>query len=192
MIAFFSRERVYPAPKPMDHYLETMLARDERVQSLLGGSLRGVKPKMLTGCRAVFRARCNEQTAGDGIISVGDAWVDDGELGNVPALANGVHAGRVIVEAAERDDFSRAALSAADDFLDKRLLRVLADNKKMKLLGAELDDEGQRQLYLFMQHLNYPVMMLGTPRQQGLMFASFMVKNLLRFLRYPRVGRLFF
>jgi electron transfer flavoprotein-quinone oxidoreductase len=192
MIVFFSRERAYPAPKPMDYYLERMLARDERVQSLLGGSLRGVKPKMLTGCRAVFRARCNERTAGDGVISVGDAWVDDGELGNVPALANGVYAGRVIVEAAKRDDFSRAALRAAEDFLDKRLLRVLTENKKMKLLGAELDDEGQRQMFLFMQHLNYPVMMLGTPRQQGMMFASFVVKNLFRFLRYPRVGRLFF
>jgi electron transfer flavoprotein-quinone oxidoreductase len=192
MIAFFSRQKVYTAPKPMDYYLEKMLARDERVQSLLGESLRGVKPTMLTGCRAVFRGRCNEQTAGDGVISVGDAWVDDGELGNVPALANGVHAGRVIVEAAQRDDFSRAALAAADDFLDKRLLRALAENKKMKLLSTELDDDGQRQIFLFMQHMNYPVMMLGTPRQQGIMFARFMVKNFFRFLRYPRVGRLFF
>jgi len=123
---------------------------------------------------------------------VGDAWVDDGELGNVPALANGVHAGRVIVEAAKRGDFSKGALGPANEFLDKRLLRALAENKRMKLLGAQLDEEEQRQMFLFMQHMNYPVMMFGTPQQQRAMFARFMVKNLVRFFRYPKVARLFF
>jgi flavin-dependent dehydrogenase len=192
MVAFFSRQQTYPAPRPMDYYLQRLLENDERVQALLGDSLRGVKPRMLTGCRALFRARCNEDTVGDGVISVGDAWVDDGELGNVPALANGVHAGRAIVEAAKRGDFSKEALSAANEFLDKRLLKALAENKKMKLLGAQLDEEGQRQMFLFMQHMNYPVMIFGTPRQQGMMFARFMVRNFFRFFRYPKVARLFF
>jgi hypothetical protein len=44
-------------------------------------------------------------------------------------------------------------------------------------------------MFLFMQHMNYPIMMFGTPRQQGMMFAKFMVKN---FIRYPRIARLFF
>jgi NAD-dependent dihydropyrimidine dehydrogenase PreA subunit len=192
LIAFFSRQRTYPAPRPMDHYVVRLLGADERVRSLLGGALEGATPRMLTGCRAVFRARCNEHTAGEGVISVGDAWVDDGELGNVPALANGVHAGRVIIAAARENDFSREALSPANEFLDKRLLRALAENKKMKLLGTRLDEQQQRQLFLFMQHLNYPLLLFGTPRQQGAMYARFMIKNLLRFLRYPKVGRLFF
>jgi hypothetical protein len=43
-----------------------------------------------------------------------------------------------------------------------------------------------------MQHMNYPVMMFGTPQQQRAMFARFMVKNFTRFFRYPKVARLFF
>jgi hypothetical protein len=62
----------------------------------------------------------------------------------------------------------------------------------MKLLGAELDDDAQRTLFEFMQHMNYPVMMFGTPGQQRAMFARFLVKNLWRFLRYPKVARQFF
>jgi flavin-dependent dehydrogenase len=192
MIASFSRKRTHPATRPLDYYLQQLLERDERVGALLGGSLQGAEPRMLTGCRAVFRAECNVDTVGDGVISVGDAWVDDGELGNVPALANGVHAGRVIVKAARDGDFSKEALGPANDFLDKRLLKALAENKRMKLLGTQLDEEGLRQMFLFMEHMNYPVLMFGTPRQQALMFAGFMIKNLFRFLRYPKVARLFF
>ncbi|MEJ2735135.1 MAG: FAD-binding protein [Anaerolineae bacterium] len=192
MIGFFSRNRTYPAPEPLDHYLQRLVETDGRLHTLLGDSLQGATPHMLNGCRSVFRAECNTDTAGDGVISVGDAWVDDGELGNVPALANGVHAGRVIVQAAGASDFSKAALSPANDFLDQRLLRALAENKRMKLMGAQLDEEQQRQMFLFMQHLNYPVMMFGSPGQQNAMFAKFMLKNLFRFFRYPKIARLFF
>ena len=37
-----------------------------------------------------------------------------------------------------------------------------------------------------------PIILFGTPRQQGAMFARFMVKNLFNFFRYPKIGRLFF
>ena len=47
-------------------------------------------------------------------------------------------------------------------------------------------------MFLFMQHLNYPVMLLGGPMQQGMMFANFMVKNFFRFFRYPKIARLMF
>jgi flavin-dependent dehydrogenase len=192
MIGFFSQERTYPAPRPLDHYLERLVETDERLHTLLGDSLQGARPHMLNGCRGIFRAECNTDTVGPGVISVGDAWVDDGELGNVPALANGVHAGRVIVQAARANDFSKGALSPANDFLDQRLLKALAENKRMKLLGAQLDEEQQRQMFLFMQHLNYPILMFGSPRQQSAMFAKFMLKNLFRFVRYPKIARLFF
>jgi hypothetical protein len=176
----------------MDHYLQMLLRTDERVRSILGDALDGARPKMLTGCRGVFRARCNEDIVGEGVISVGDAWVDDGELGNVPALANGVHAGRVIADAARRGDLSKAALNPANEFLDPRLLRMLAENKRMKLLSARLSEDELRRMFLFMQHMNYPVMMFGSRWQQALMFARFFFKNAARFLRYPRIARLIF
>ena len=138
------------------------------------------------------RAACSPDVVGEGVVAIGDTWVDDGELGNVPALADGVHAGRVIVQAARRNDFSKAALKPANDFRTPQLLKILAENKKMKLLSAQLDEEQMRQMFLFMQHLNYPVTLFGTPRQQGAMFARFMLKNALNFVRYPKIGRLFF
>jgi flavin-dependent dehydrogenase len=192
MLVFISRHKTYAAPEPMDHYLEKLLQTDARLRAILGDALDGVRPTMLTGCRGVFRARCNEDTVGEGVVSVGDAWVDDGELGNVPALANGVHAGRVIAGAARRGDFSKAALNRANEFLDPRLLKLLAENKRMKLLSATLSEEELRQMFLFMQHMNYPIMMFGDRRQQAMMFARFFVKNAVRFLRYPRIARLMF
>jgi hypothetical protein len=192
MLVFISRQKAYTAPEPMDHYLAGLLRTDTRLRAILGDALDGLRPAMLTGCRGVFRGRCNEDTVAEGLISVGDAWVDDGELGNVPALANGVHAGRVIADAARRGDFSKAALNRANDFLDPRLLKTLAENKRMKLLSATLSEEELRQMFLFMQHMNYPVMMFGDRRQQAAMFARFFVKNAVRFLRYPRIARLMF
>ena len=62
----------------------------------------------------------------------------------------------------------------------------------MKLLGTRLDEEGVRRMFLFIRHMNYPVLLFGSPLQQGRMFAGFIAKNLFRFFRYPRVGRLFF
>ncbi len=191
LVAFLSHSKTYPAPRPMDDYVQRLLETDDRVHTILGDALKGASPKMLTGCRGVFRNRCNEDTVDNGVISVGDAWVDAGELGNVPALANGVHAARVIVKASRQNDFSKEALSPANQFLDKRLLKALAENKRMKLLGTQLDEEQQRQMFLFMQHLNYPTLMLGTPKQQGQMFARFVLKNMARFFRYPKIARLF-
>ena len=192
MVAFFTRKRTHTAPQPLDFYVHKLVESDERIRAVLGDALQGQTPTMLTGCRGVFRASCSPDTVGHGVVSVGDAWVDDGELGNVPALANGVYAGRVIAEAARRNDFSKEALNPANEFLEPRLLKVLAENKKMKLLSAQLNEEELRQMFLFMQHMNYPIMMFGTPRQQGMMFAKFMVKNAIRFFRYPKIARLFF
>jgi len=192
MVAYTARQESYPAPRPLDVYLQRLLDEDERLVSILGDSLQDQRPRLLTGCRAVARAACSPDAVGEGVVATGDTWVDDGELGNVPALANGVHAGRVIVQAARRNDFSQAALQPANDFRTPELLKILAENKKMKLLSAQLDEEQMRQMFLFMQHLNYPVTLFGTPRQQGMMFARFMLKNALNFVRYPRIGRLFF
>jgi len=192
MVAFISRKRTYPAPEPLEWYVRKLIAEDGRVQSLVGDALRGREPAMLTGCRAVFRGACCPDVVGEGVIAVGDAWVDDGELGNVPALANGVHAGRVIIEAARRNDFSKAALNLANEFRDPRLLKALAENKRMKLLSAMLSEEEMRRMFLFMQHMDYPLLFFGNRRQQSAMMVRFLLKNLFRFLRYPRIARLFF
>ncbi len=167
LIAFFSRHKAYPAPKPMDYYLEKMLESDVRLKKYLGDSLKGRPPKMLTGCRAVLRDRNNEEVVGNGVISVGDAWVNDGEIGNVPALGNGVYAGRAVVEAAKRNDFSAEALKPAKEFVTKKLLKLLDKNRDMKLLPVMYSEEEMRQMFLFMQHMNYPVMMFGSPVQQS-------------------------
>ncbi len=63
----------------------------------------------------------------DGMISVGDAWVDCGEIGNVPALANGVFAGRVIIDAAKKNDFTTNALSPVKSFMNIPTLGALKD-----------------------------------------------------------------
>jgi len=192
MVAYTTRHIPYPAPRPLDAYLQQLIEKDERLRAILGDALQGQSPRMLSGCRAVTRATPSPDVVGEGVIAVGDTWVDDGELGNVPSLANGVHAGRVIAAAARRNDFSKAALNPANEFRTPQLLRLLAENKKMKLLPARLDEEEMRKMFLFMQHLNYPVLLFGTPRQQGAMFARFMLKNMFNFIRYPKIGRLFF
>lgn len=192
LIAFFSQKEAYPAPKPMDYFVQKMLESDVRVKKVLGDVLRGVKPKMLTGCRAVLRGKSNDDPVGNGVISVGDAWVHDGEIGNVPALANGVYVGRVIIEAAKKDDFSKETLRPAKGFITRRFLNILAKNKEMKLLTTKYNEKELKQMFLFLQHMNYPVMMFGNPKQQGLMFANFMIKNLLRFIKYPKIGRSLF
>lgn len=123
---------------------------------------------------------------------MGDAWVDDGEIGNIPALANGVWAGRTIIEAAKKNVFSEETLRPARDFITKKLRNALAKNKDMKLLGTKFDEEELKQMFLFMQHLNYPIMMFGSPVQQGLMFTRFLMKNFFRFFKYPKIRKALF
>ena len=192
LIAFFSRKKFYPAEKPMDHYVQKMLEYDMRIKKILGNTLEVVQPMMLTGCRAVMREKSNKNPVGNGIISVGDAWVDDGEIGNIPALANGVWAGRTIIEAAKKGIFSEETLGPARDFITKKFMNALSKNKEMKLLGTKFNEEELKQMFLFMQHLNYPVMMFGSPMQQGKMFINFMIKNFFRFFKYPKIGKAMF
>jgi hypothetical protein len=92
--------------------------------------------------------------------------VDDGEIGNIPALANGVWAGRAIIQAAKKNAFSEETLKPAKGFITKKLLKMLTKNKDMKLLGTKFNEEELRQMFLFMQHLNYPIMIFGSPAQQ--------------------------
>lgn len=191
VVAVLSRDKFYPANQPLEHYAQGLLTGDPRVKHILDGRAPLGEPK-LNGCRSVFRARSNTHTVGHGVVSVGDAWVDSGELGNIPALANGVHAGRVIVQAAQTNDFSANALQPAAGFASKKLVKALAKNKQMKLLATRLNAQEMKQLFLFMRHINYPVLLLGSSWQKSMMFAGFMLKSLPLFFKYPKIAKLLF
>ncbi len=190
IIVFLSKKRYYPGDKPMEHYAREMLARDTRVREKLGNTLDGVEPTILTGCRVIFRGNANTDLVRDGVLSIGDAWVHSGELGNIPALANGVFAARVAVEAFEKGDLSPSALQAVSDFANPKLVSFLGKNRDMKLLPTRITPEEEKELFRFMQHMNYPVLLFGNKRQQAGMFSYFMLRNALRFVRHPKIARL--
>jgi len=192
LVAFLSRSKAYPAPKPMDYYVNLLLEKDPRIIKVLGNQLKDAAPAMISGCRGILRNQSNLRPVGNGVISIGDAWVDDGELGNIPSLANGVFAGRVIAEAAKKNDFSQEALSSVCNFISKKLQQALNQNKNMKLLPAMLPEEEMEQMFLFMKHINYPTLLLGNPSQQAAMFVKFFLKNGLRILIYPKLAGLIF
>lgn len=191
LIAVMSRKKFYPGEKDIEYYTKCVLEKDKRVKDIFGESLTNMKPKILTGCRGVFRDKCNTEAAGEGVISVGDAWGNAGEIGNIPALANGVYAAKVIIEAIKKNDCSKKSLEAANTFISKQFVAALSKNKDMKLLGAKLTEEEMKQMYLFMQHMNYPIMLFGSPLQQGMMFSKFMIKNFFRFFKYPKIVKQF-
>lgn len=192
LIGFLYQKKQYPAPKPMDFYLQKMLSSDRRIKNLVSDSLNGQKPDFINGCRAVLRQNCNIDTAKNGIISIGDTWVNSGEIGNIPALTNGVYAAEVIVDAIKNGDYSKNSLKKSNHFITKRVLALLKKNKEMKLMDTTFDKEGLKVAFEFFQHMNYPTLLFGTPSHQGRMFANFIFKNIFRFIRHPTVGKSMF
>jgi len=181
-----SRKKYNPSDKPIDYFVKKII-KDKRVTNVIDKSILNSDPKILTGCRGVFRDEPNRDVALAGAISVGDAWVDDGELSNVGALSNGVYAGKVIVEAFNKNDFSKEALSPANNFITDKLVKMLDKNKQMKLLETEFSEKELVQMFKMMQHANYPIMLLGNPAQQAKMFTGFMFKNFINMFRYYKV-----
>jgi len=186
LVATLSRKKFRPSDKPLDYYLEK-IKKDKRVVDIIGNDILNKKPKMLNGCRGVFRDKPNKDTALAGAVSVGDAWVDDGELSNVGALTHGVYAGRVIIEAFEKNDFSKQALEPVNEFITDKLIKMLDKNKQMKLIETVFSEKEFRQMFQIMQHANYPIMLLGKPGQQAAMFTGFMLKNIINLFRYSKV-----
>jgi flavin-dependent dehydrogenase len=184
LIACFFTKKYYTAPQPMDYYLQKLIAEDQRVNSIVGADFHKRLPLMLNGCRVVLRKTARDVVR-DGFISIGDAWVGGGELGNITALANGVCAARVINNAARQGDFSRAALQPAAAFISSHLAKLTEINGKMKTLPMRMSEEEISRYFQIMKDVNYPVLMLGTPAQQRWMFFKVFVKHLWRFIRYP-------
>lgn len=190
LLALIHRKRRYPAPKPMDHYLRLVLARDERVRRLVGGvDLSEQAPERLNGCRVILHPT-NRDVVRHGLISVGDAFVAGGELGNVPALTHGVRAGRVVVEAVRQGDVSREALAPAAAFLSKAVVDVTEANAGFKAMPLYCTQRELESLFRVMRHINYPTLVGGSPRRAGWMLTKVMARHAIDFLRQPKLLRL--
>ena len=189
VFAFMMKKRFYPAEKPLDHYLEKFLSRDPRAGEILGSSLQGKKPVRLNGCRVMIR-QTNRDIVRDGLVSIGDAFVAGGELGNAGALAQGVYTGRVIKDAADRNDFSRTALEPATGFISDKLDKMTTKNGQFKTLPMRLSEKEMKEFFQVMSSANYPTMLFGSRMQQTWMFTKLMLKNTFRFIRKPALLRL--
>jgi len=189
LFVMLSHKRTYGASEPMDYYLKRFIEQDPRIPARLKAVIHDQRPSMLSGCRVPIRGNPNLEPAGDGVVSVGDTWVHSGELGNATALANGVFAGEVIARAAKKNDFARNALAEVGSFVTHGLFRALQENRKYKLLPVLLNEAEIRQLMLFMEHMNYPILMAGTPMQKAGALAQFMAANALRFFKYRKVAK---
>lgn len=184
-----SEKRYYNGEKPLDYYLNRFIASDPRVKEVLGSTLEDKSPQMLTGCRVVFR-KTNRDIVRDGLVSVGDAFVAGGELGNVPALAHGVHAGRVIGKAVHALSLGKEALSPIAEFIDPKLDQLTTKNSGFKTMPMRLTEKKTVYYFQIMRYANYPTMLFGTPRQQSWMFTKLMFRNTLKFIRHPKMFRL--
>ena len=186
MAVTLSRKKFNPSDKPIDYFVEQVM-KDDRITNFLSKNILSQKPKVLTGCRGIFRDKPNRDIVVSGAVSVGDAWVDDGEIGNVGALSHGVHAAKVIIKAFEKNDFSKESLLPANDFITDNLVSMLEKNKEMKLLDTKFSEDELLQMFEIMKHMNYPVMLLGSKTQQAKMFTGFMFKNFINMFRYFKV-----
>ncbi len=176
-IGFLSKSKYYPAPKPLDHYVEKLIRDDKRVKDLFGNAYLGKKPDVILGFRTKFRKEYLKDTVLNGAIAVGDAWVDDSDLGNIPALSNGVFAGRVIVDAALKNDFSKQALNPANRFVSESVLRYIASSKKEKLSGTILSPKEMALWFKFLPHFDFPAMTFGNPAQQARAMEKFVKES---------------
>ena len=180
------KKRFYKAPKPIDHYLDLFLASDARVKGVLGDALKGQTPRMLNGCRAVMHDT-NRDVVRDGLVSIGDAFVGGGELGNVPSLTHGFQAGEVIAAAVERGDCSLEALAPVADFITDDLVKITEMNGRIKALPMHISEEELVKFFNVMKDANYPTMLFGTPYQQAWMFTKLFARHAWDFIKDPRL-----
>ncbi len=189
LVALMLPKKFYTAARPLHHYLDLILERDERVHELIGGPPREIRPLMLNGCRVVVR-ETNRDIARDGLVSIGDAFVSGGELGNMPALSHGYQAGAVVARAIAAGDVSARSLQAVADFITDDLVKITDMNGRMKTLPMRASNEDLELFFKVMQDANYPTMLFGSPRQQGWMFTRLLARHCLDFLRHPRLFKL--
>jgi len=173
----------YPAPKPLDYYVENFVKNDERIPKMFGDMLDGKEHGQLLGFRARFRKKHLHDRVGNGTICCGDAWVDDVDLGNMPSLSNGVHTGRVIVDAFKKNDFSKAALESANEFVTDRVLEYLTSSSKTKLAGTVLTEEEMEEWFRYLPSFDYPGIVFGDKKLKNRALLKYMLGNFFRFFK---------
>ena len=186
LVVLLQRKKTYKAPKPIDHYLDRILDEDPRVKELLGDHLVGREPLRVHGCRAVMHD-ANRDVVRPGLVSIGDAFTAGGELGNVPALAHGVHAGEVITGALAAGEPTAEALAGVAEFITASLVKVAELNGRMKMLPMKITEDEMAEFFAVMKDANYPTMFFGGPMQQGWMFSMLMLKHAWDFVRHPKL-----
>jgi flavin-dependent dehydrogenase/NAD-dependent dihydropyrimidine dehydrogenase PreA subunit len=189
-IGFLTRKKYHPAPKPLDYYVERFIREDSRVKNLFGDSLAGKKPEMKVGFRGRFRKNYVQDRVLDGAIVVGDAWVDELDLGNLNALANGVHTGRVIVRAARKNDYSKNALNPANDFVGPAIKKYITQSKRDKLASTQLCEEELKLWLEFLPHFHYPALTFGDKKQRQKALFQYVKGNFFNFfklLKHPNL-----
>ena len=189
LIVFVTKKKSYNAPKAMDYYLQKFLENDERVHKLLGKDFHKRTPLLLNGCRGIFR-KTNLDIVRDGFISIGDAFVGGGELGNVPALGHGVATGKVVVTAFAQNDFSQKALQPAANYISSSIVKTTEMNGAQKMLPMNASEEELVHYFEVMKDANYPVMIFGSVPQQIWMFTKLFIKNLWKLIRRPKLMKL--
>jgi len=186
LIVLLFKKRFYKAPRPVDHYLDLFLANDARVKEVLGDALEGQTPRMLNGCRAVMHDT-NRDVVRDGLVSIGDAFVGGGELGNVPSLTHGFSAGEVIAAAVQAGDCSREALAPVADFITDDLVKITEMNGRIKALPMHITEEELVKYFEVMKDANYPTLLFGTPYQQAWMFTKLFAQHAWDFIKEPKL-----
>lgn len=124
------------------------------------------------------------------LVSVGDAFVAGGELGNVPALTHGVRAGQVVLEAVRRGDVSQEALAPAADFISKPVVEVTEANAGFKAMPLYCTEDELQRLFRVMRHIHYPTLVAGSPRRVGWMLTQVTARHAIDFLRHPKLLQL--
>ena len=185
-LIIYSKNQFYTPPKPLDHYTRKFFKNDERVKRQLGMSPKDMKLVNLKGTRLRMRELCQDHAV-NGALAIGDNWTSGAQLGNANALANGIYAGKVIKQAFEQNDFSKASLGRVSNFLDKDLKTSIGHLTKMVNLPTIMDEQDILDYFKTFGALNYPTLFFGSKNQQGMMVMGFMLKNLFKLLAKPRM-----
>ncbi len=187
---FMMTKKYHPGPQPLAHYMQQHIDRDPRIKNILGDHLKGKKPDLITGTRSIYRSHCLKEHAIDGAVVAGDAWVDDGDLGNIPSLTNGIHVGKVIVEAAKKNDFSKEALKAVNEIQKESVIKYIERSKREKLAPTVLNSKEMDVWCEFLPKMNFPAMVLGDEDMKKKALMAAFTGNLFRYFKLFKYRKL--
>ncbi len=186
----FVKERIYPSDIPIDRHLDKVIEKDKRISEIVGYDISGLQSLSTTGCRVAIREKPTLNPVVDGAVSIGDTLTNAGELGNTPAMLNGIMVADVIIQAIKRNDFSSRGLGASREFINNNhLLTIMEKNRNAKLMPTVYSNEDMRKLFVFLKHMNYSTLLFGSSISKVFHLIWFLFSNLFNFIRYPSIGR---